>query len=320
MQDAQISFDTREFARQGSVDYWARALSSLYGPVLVTTDDAAGVEGLISGIKLWKLKLCRVEASRHRVLLPTSMARPGTHRLMKVHFQLEGEVDFEQDDWETRLLPGDCLVYNVSRPHVMTSSGFSRHDAAIIPNEIVRRQSVPVEILRARKIAGDDMSRFTHNLLQVFLNDRPMVSEAVAARLADALTSLFQACFSQGVIGTEGFTSSAIMRWRAKRFIEDHLRDVSLDVEQVAAALGCGKRYIHIIFQDEGTTVQRYIWHSRLEQCMQELKSPSGGDKSITDVAFSWGFSSSSHFSRLFKDRFGVTPSAVRAGGENASD
>ncbi|MGC1563798.1 MAG: AraC family transcriptional regulator, partial [Bradyrhizobium sp.] len=29
---------------------------------------------------------------------------------------------------------------------------------------------------------------------------------------------------------------------------------------------------------------------------------------SITDVCFSYGFSSSSHFSRLFKGQFGVSP------------
>lgn len=233
---------------------------------------------------------------------------------MKVHFQIEGELEFEQEGWGAKLLPGDCLVYNVSRPHVITSSGFSRHDAAIIPNDLIRRQSIPVEILRARKIAGDSMSRFTHSLLQVFLNDRPLplVPEAVAARLADALMSLFQACFSQGVIGAEGFTSSAIMRWRAKSFIADHLRETTLDIEQIAATLGCSKRYIHMIFRDEGTTVQRYIWHTRLDQCVRELESPSGHGKSITDVAFSWGFSSSSHFSRLFKDRFGVPPSSFR--------
>ena len=33
--------------------------------------------------------------------------------------------------------------------------------------------------------------------------------------------------------------------------------------------------------------------------------------KTITDVAFSWGFSSSSHFSRVFRKHFGFVPSAI---------
>jgi AraC family transcriptional activator of tynA and feaB len=43
--------------------------------------------------------------------------------------------------------------------------------------------------------------------------------------------------------------------------------------------------------------------------CSQELETQAG--KTITDVAFSWGFSSSSHFSRTFRKYFGFVPSAI---------
>ena len=33
--------------------------------------------------------------------------------------------------------------------------------------------------------------------------------------------------------------------------------------------------------------------------------------KTVTDVAFSWGFSSSSHFSRVFRKYFGIVPSSI---------
>jgi AraC-like DNA-binding protein len=35
-------------------------------------------------------------------------------------------------------------------------------------------------------------------------------------------------------------------------------------------------------------------------------------DKSITQIAFSWGFNNAAHFSRCFKTRFGATPSDYR--------
>jgi AraC-like DNA-binding protein len=37
---------------------------------------------------------------------------------------------------------------------------------------------------------------------------------------------------------------------------------------------------------------------------------------SLTELAFAWGFSSSSHFSRSFKRRFGLSPSALLLGNE----
>jgi len=97
---------------------------------------------------------------------------------------------------------------------------------------------------------------------------------------------------------------------RAQFFIREHLRDPELSIEQISASLGCSKRYLHMLFSDRGMTVSDYIWRARLQRCRQELEAQAG--KTITDVAFSWGFSSSSHFSRVFRHRFGLSPREFR--------
>ena len=66
------------------------------------------------------------------------------------------------------------------------------------------------------------------------------------------------------------------------------------------------------LFSERGMTVSDYIWRARLQHCRQELETHGG--KTITDVAFSWGFSSSSHFSRVFRRCFGVSPSTIHKG------
>jgi AraC family transcriptional regulator, positive regulator of tynA and feaB len=96
---------------------------------------------------------------------------------------------------------------------------------------------------------------------------------------------------------------------RAQAFISEHLRDPDLSIDQISSALGCTKRYLHMLFSERGMTVSDHIWRERLLHCRQELEAHAG--KTITDVAFSWGFSSSSHFSRVFRKCFGIVPSAV---------
>jgi AraC-like DNA-binding protein len=64
-----------------------------------------------------------------------------------------------------------------------------------------------------------------------------------------------------------------------------------------------------MLFSDRGMTVSDYIWRARLQHCRHELETQGG--KTITDVAFSWGFSSSSHFSRVFRKYFGIVPSSI---------
>jgi AraC-like DNA-binding protein len=87
------------------------------------------------------------------------------------------------------------------------------------------------------------------------------------------------------------------------------LRDPELSIDQISVALGCTKRYLHMLFSDRGMTVSDYIWRARLQNCRHELETQAG--KTITDVAFSWGFSSSSHFSRVFRKYFGIVPSSI---------
>lgn len=59
-------------------------------------------------------------------------------------------------------------------------------------------------------------------------------------------------------------------------------------------------------------TVVRVIWDRRLERCREEIADPAMALRSITEIAHDWAFSDSQHFSRAFKQRFGMTPREYR--------
>ena len=96
-----------------------------------------------------------------------------------------------------------------------------------------------------------------------------------------------------------------------KSYIDDHLHDPNLTIGQISAALSRSKRYLHMAFATEGISISEYIWQARLEKCRHDLEAAKTTAKSVTDIAFSWGFSSSSHFCRLFKQKYGVPASAI---------
>ncbi len=109
-------------------------------------------------------------------------------------------------------------------------------------------------------------------------------------------------------------SARALLVARARRYIAHHADNADLTVEAIAGALRCTKRHLHRAFAEQGETVFAYIWAVRLERCRSDLDHMSGVTSSITEIAFSWGFNSSSHFSRMFKARFGVPPRVYRAG------
>jgi AraC-like DNA-binding protein len=77
----------------------------------------------------------------------------------------------------------------------------------------------------------------------------------------------------------------------------------------IAQALNISKSYLHLLFRGENTTISQYIWDLRLRS---DLANPLHRHQTITEIAFAWGFNSSTHFSRMFKERYGLSARAYR--------
>jgi AraC-like DNA-binding protein len=103
------------------------------------------------------------------------------------------------------------------------------------------------------------------------------------------------------------------MRERVKAFVRQRLRDSSLSIDDIAQTFNCTKRYLHKVFSEDERSLNQYIWELRLDRCSQDLASAELLDCSITRIAYLWGFRSPTHFSRVFRQRFGVSPSAYRS-------
>jgi AraC-like DNA-binding protein len=108
---------------------------------------------------------------------------------------------------------------------------------------------------------------------------------------------------------------------RIREYIGRHLSDPDLSPEAIAAAHRISVRYLHRLFQNEGTTVSRWVQHRRLEECRRELGRPGRLSPAVAAVAHRWGFSNPAHFSRAFRAAYGMSPrewQAARALGPTA--
>jgi AraC-like DNA-binding protein len=107
-------------------------------------------------------------------------------------------------------------------------------------------------------------------------------------------------------------TRDISLRERIERYLQSNLHDAELNIDMLASTLGCSKRSIHNAFAGEGMSVSQYIWTKRLQRCHAQLAEPETRRISITEIAFKWGFSSPSHFSKLFRTHFHKSPRSFR--------
>lgn len=139
------------------------------------------------------------------------------------------------------------------------------------------------------------------------------LSSQARAELGNSLTELATLALREKSAQEHRITSRKIMRERVKSFVRRNLRNSGLSIDDIARTFHCTKRYLHKVFSEEECSLNQYIWDLRLAGCYRDLANPDLLDRSITEIAFGWGFRSTPHFSRVFRRRFGVSPSAYRA-------
>jgi len=98
-----------------------------------------------------------------------------------------------------------------------------------------------------------------------------------------------------------------------KQDILAHLAEPGLSVARVAARRALSPRYIHKLFELDGTTYSEFVVAQRLARAHRMLTDPRFAGNSIGAIALAVGFGDLSYFNRTFRRRFGVTPSETRA-------
>jgi AraC-like DNA-binding protein len=97
----------------------------------------------------------------------------------------------------------------------------------------------------------------------------------------------------------------------ALAFVKQGFYRPGITLASAASAQGISSRYLHKLFQRAGIRFTDHVNELRLEAAYEALVG--GSDKPISMIALDCGFSDISHFNRLFKKRFDVTPSALRS-------
>jgi AraC-like DNA-binding protein len=254
------------------------------------------------------VRLCRITAQAHPESRPGRHTAQRTTGAYKLVFQLRGTVHLEQGARRTMLRAGQWSIYDVSRPYTMRNVEETDQLAMLLPKR--KEFDFAEQLLRAaidESFVTSGMGTVLLNTARSALDQAALIGHASNAELGEMLSELAKLTVNGHSRARTRITTQETARDRIKVYILRNLSDEDLNLDRIAAALSCSKRYLHKVFSDGGDTLTHFIWDMRLERCREDLLDPRLSRHSITQIAFSWGFTNSAHFSRAFRNRFGCS-------------
>lgn len=212
-------------------------------------------------------------------------------------------------DWVQ--MPGSGVVFDYSQSSIHDSAG-GRSIGISIPRALLAETGLDLTALHGLTLSPAESAMFTSHAFQV-REALPRFTEEDAPRLGQSMLDVFVLTLkAAGRTQAPGFREDpATQMLRAQREIQAHLGSSGLTVANLCRKLGISRSTLHRLFE-EGGGVQAHIRDMRLEAARQALLNP-GNIERIGDLAERLGFSDAAHLSRLFKARFGETPSDCRA-------
>jgi AraC-like DNA-binding protein len=226
--------------------------------------------------------------------------------------EISGRLSVEQDGRQITLHPGEMTLLDPALPYSASFAFGSRTLVLKLPRRelqtrLGKTRSMVARLIQPGSTEDSLTSSFTAGLPALAGQVRPVCGQLAAGFMLD----LVALSLAKAVEGTTPRVSStkamAILQIRAA--INTRLADPALDVQSIADAVGLSVRYANNILASQDTSIGRLILTERLERCRQALEDPVQSGRSVSEVAFGWGFSDLTHFGRCFKKAYGMSPS-----------
>lgn len=223
---------------------------------------------------------------------------------------------------ETTIEPGFGILASNADASTITIPEAARFACIAIPRKPLLAIVPNLEDLFACPLPSDDgglqlLDSYLAMLEHGFDPDTPELRHAVTTHIYDLLAVILGASRDHvEVAGRRGIAAARIQAIKAD--IAKNLADGEVSAGALAARHRVTPRYIHKLFETEGTTLSKYVLGQRLNRVHRMLAGGHKSGETIGALAYAAGFGDLSTFNHAFRNHFGATPSDIRAAARSA--
>jgi AraC-like DNA-binding protein len=267
--------------------------------------------GSVSQSRSGPVSLTQVDSTAQRVFRTPSRIARASEDFVLMALGNHGVNGVFQDGREAIVSAGQFVIYDTTRPYELRFDDSFSQTIFQMPRKLLQQRVGSFESLTATAFTGDrPLERLTYDFARNVSRTIELVDPAAAARLLDQALDLLAMTIADRLHGhvLEQSAHRSALLYRLKNHILTHLADPELSLPRAAAAVGISPRYASDLMAAEQTSFRTYVQAQRLERCKRDLADPACHARHIGEIAFAWGFNDLAHFSRIFKQRFGVSP------------
>lgn len=272
--------------------------------------------GAIQRFKLLGLSYSSIETNA-RGLYRSCAPEPAISSHYCLIYQARGRSVARQGNGLAVLDPGDMVLMGPHETIEFVNKGIIRHLAFNIDEDVLQQALGADELPTMLTVRNESAlgSLLSTLILQIHSRSSELATflpskKALDFALASLLAPLVKNRSPQD--NDDEDMPDIISTLSVMRYVDANLRNANISPRYIAKAMGCSARHIHRAFDGTGTTVSSYIKGQRLKASASELRNPLCPQDSITEIAIRWGFSDISHFSRSFRNQFGLSPREYR--------
>jgi AraC family transcriptional regulator, positive regulator of tynA and feaB len=263
----------------------------------------------ISGRSFGELRFASFESSSHEIIRGRRHLAQAPADNYLISLQRRGRSLIAQDDDAFALDAGGIAIVDGQKPFRVAFPDPVSRVLAVVPKKTLDRSAPWLRRAPFRRIAADAAfaALARDHLLQLATSE---LHEAEAHLLTDNLCNLLALATARGV-PTDALRPDLQLQ-ALLAFCRRHLGNPELSPPMAAARLGVSVRTVHLRFARLGQSFGRWLLENRLEAGSAALRDPRQRASGIAEIAYRNGFNDLSHFNKVFRARFGMTPGEWR--------
>ena len=310
---APTAVSTDDVAPRERAPLWREWIWSHFGGLESDLYGDTDFDGHMASVRAGDLILTKLEANRHRVVRTQDMVRASEEGYLKIVAPMKGCAGVEQMGRQAWVTPGAWTLYDTTGSYAVANPQRVEHLIVMVPKAQIVERGLRLDTLMARPVGGSSgIARVALTTMRSTFQELPHMSADAARGAGELIAQLVRLSLIELSGQHTALSQREVLKERIRSYVELHLRDPGLTVAQIAQALNCSKRHLYNAYADEAQPLASHIQHLRLQACLRELQHPIADSRPITEIALSWGFNNPSHFSRVFREHTGMSPSEFR--------